>query len=371
MHIGFDAKRAFLNNTGLGNYSRFTINALCRSYPDNQYSLFTPSTGNDQLYIPPGACNTIVPGNLWKGGLKSYWRTYGLPRLLSREKINLYHGLSNELPFGMDKTGARSVVTIHDLIFLRHPELYRAIDRRIYQKKVNYAVKAADRIIAISRQTRDDLVELTGADPDKIRVVYQGCNPWFYDKVSDDVKQSLRVKYNLPEQFLLYVGTIEPRKNLLQIIKAMHLSSIEIPLVAVGGKTPYYNQIQQYIEENNITNIQFYQRIENQDLPGVYQMAEAFVYPSSYEGFGIPVLEALNSGIPVVTSRGGCLEETAGNGALLVDPMNTEELGTAINRVLSDNKLRQQLVRDGKKHALSFREEKTIASLYEVYQELM
>jgi glycosyltransferase involved in cell wall biosynthesis len=371
MRIGFDAKRAFSNNTGLGNYSRTIINALCRHFPENEYSLYTPSHDKESIYVPPENATVELPANPWSRQLKSYWRTFGISKQLVKEQIDIYHGLSNEIPVGIDKTGVKSVVTIHDLIFMRKPELYARIDRRIYEKKVRNAVESADRIIAISNQTREDLLELFKADEKKIKVIYQGCNPWFYNMEKEEVRNKIKEKYNLPSKYLLYIGTIEERKDLLSIIRAIHENRIEVPLVAIGRKTPYYAKVKNYIDKHHVGNIHFHHHIENSDLPAIYQQAEAFIYPSHYEGFGIPVLEALNSGIPVITSRGGCLEETAGKGALLIDPGNAGQLGEAITRVLDDQALRQKLIKAGLEHALRFREEETVPELIQLYQDCL
>lgn len=371
MRIGFDAKRAFSNNTGLGNYSRTIINALCRHFPENEYSLYTPSQGKKSIYVPPDNTRVALPSTPWSIQLKSYWRTFGLSKQLEKENIEIYHGLSNEIPVGIDKTGVKSVVTIHDLIFMRQPGLYAPVDRRIYEKKVRNAVKSADRIIAISNQTRTDLLELFNADEKKIKVIYQGCNPWFYNKVKEESRNKIMKKYKLPSSYLLYIGTIEERKDLLSIIRAIHQNRIEIPLVAIGRKTPYYLKVKNYINKHHVGNIHFHHHIENSDLPAIYQQAKAFIYPSHYEGFGIPVLEALNSGIPVITSRGGCLEETAGKGALLIDPGDASQLGEAITRVVDDQALRQNLIKAGMEHALRFREEETIPELIKLYQDCL
>lgn len=369
MHIAFDAKRAFLNNTGLGNYSRTMINALRQTYPQNSYSLYTPSEGENRLYSAPPGTNVRLPGTFFHKKFKGFWRTTGISAQLKKDGVEMYHGLSNEIPSGLGKQKISSVVTIHDLIFMRLPELYPAADRAIYRKKTRHAVKNADRIIAVSRQTGDDLIELLGADPDRVRVVGQGCNPWFYEKAGAETLERTRKKYDLPDQYLLYVGTIEERKNLLMIIRALHEHGIDIPLVAVGRKTGYFDKIRDYMNENDVKNVVFLHEIENHDLPAIYQQASIFIYPSSYEGFGIPVLEALNSGIPVITSKGGCLEETAGDGGLLVEPGNPDPLAEAIRQVLDDSTLAQSLVEQGKQHARKFRLENIIPELYNVYNE--
>jgi glycosyltransferase involved in cell wall biosynthesis len=371
MRIGFDAKRAFNNASGLGNYSRYTINGLARYYPDNEYRLYTTGLSGKINYQPPKGASIILPQGLAARAFKSYWRSVSLGKHLRHDGIDLFHGLSNELPLHIRRSGVKSVVTIHDLIFIVLPELYQSIDRKFYLKKTRSAIEAADRIVAISSQTRKDLVEILGADEKKIRVVYQGCHPWFYKPLSEEARREARKRFGLPEHYVLYVGTIEKRKNLLEIVKAMHQGKINLPLVAVGRKTPYFDEVKAYITKYNIQHVYFHDFVSSNDLPAFYQLAELFVYPSSYEGFGIPVLEALNSEVPVITSRGGCLEETAGPGGILVDPGDTGELSHAIQHALEDQALRKELVVKGKQHALKFREDETIPALYAVYEELM
>ncbi len=367
MKIAFDAKRAFNNASGLGNYSRYTIASLCQQYPKNNYLLYTPTLQSKVEFQPPSGTEIAMPNGLLAKQFKSYWRSVGLTKRLKNDNIDLYHGLSNELPIGIQKSGIKSVVTIHDLIFMRLPELYKSFDRKVYLKKTKNAVSEADQIIAISKQTEQDMLELLNADEKKINIIYQGCHPWFYDTLEKAILEETRLKYNLPQQYLLYVGTIEKRKNLLKIIQALHKGRIDIPLVAVGKKTPYMDEIHRYIQENEIKNVTFIHYIPNNDLPAVYQLAHAFVYPSSYEGFGIPVLEALNSRIPVITSRGGCLEETAGDGGVFVNPEDSDEMINTITSVIENEELRQKLIKNGSKHALKFRAENTIPQLFGVY----
>jgi len=290
---------------------------------------------------------------------------------LNKDGIELFHGLSNELPSGIHRSGIRSVITIHDLIFMEHPELYPSVSRRIYQWKVRYGTHVANRIIAASNQTRDDIVRHLDVDESRIRVVYQGCHRQFYSRVGEETMKRIQQQFALPSEYLLYVGTVEERKNLLRIIEALHEGNIDFPLVVVGRKTSYFSRVAQYIERQGISNISFLDQVQASDLPAIYQASAGFIYPSSYEGFGIPVIEALNSGIPVITSRGGCLEETAGKGGLLIDPHNRDEMIQAIRQVLEESALRDRLIREGGAHAMKFREEQTIPSLYKVYLECM
>lgn len=371
MRIGFDAKRAFNNYSGLGNYSRYVISSIGRFYPENECILYTPGIADSKLFNKPESAVIGKPGNeIWRRS-GSLWRSFRLTNRLKKDGIDLYHGLSNELPYGIDKSIVKSVITIHDLIFMELPGLYKPFNRKIYERKVRYGARAANRIIAASEQTKQDIIRFLDVDETRIRVVYQGCHRQFYNRVTTESMQNIRQKFALPGEYLLYVGTVEERKNLLKIVQALHEGSIDFPLVVVGKKTTYFNRVKQYIERSGLSNVYFLDQVQASDLPAVYQGSTGFIYPSSYEGFGIPVIEALNSGVPVITSRGGCLEETAGKGGLLIDPLNQEEMIHAIRQVLEKSSLRDRLIREGRAHALKFREEQTIPSLYNVYLECM
>jgi len=195
MRIGFDAKRAFLNTSGLGNYSRNTINALHRFSKNNQYVLYTPKI-KDGLFENYNQFEVHSPENPLEKLFKSVWRSYSAKRLKNHQ-IELFHGLSNELPKGIHKTNIPSVVTIHDLIFMRFPQFYKAIDRKIYYSKVKYACNSAQKIIAISQQTKEDIVRFFDVNPNKIEVVYQSVSPVFFESTNTE---NLRSKYNILNQ---------------------------------------------------------------------------------------------------------------------------------------------------------------------------
>jgi glycosyltransferase involved in cell wall biosynthesis len=371
MRIGFDAKRAFFNYSGLGNYSRNIILYLQKFYPGHSYHLYVPRrrqgieerlSENQQVHFPES----------WMGKkLSSFWRSYWLPGRLEKDGIDLYHGLSNEIPFGIHKKNIKTVVTIHDLIFLRYPHWYNPIDRRIYLRKSRYSCRVAGRIIAISEQTRRDIVEFYGIHPDRIDVVYQGCDPAYYEEVSEEQRKEIRLKYGLPSDYLLNVGTIEKRKNLMVLVQALHSRSIDMPLVVVGRPTSYADEAKDYIREHRMEHIFFLEHVPNEDLPALYQSSSLFIYPSQFEGFGIPVMEALNSGTPVITSKGGCFAEAGGEHSLYVEPGNADELGVAILKVLNDSDLRKTMIYKGQEHALKFREEIIAKNIFEVYEKIL
>jgi len=344
MKIGFDAKRAFLNVSGLGNYSRNTINALHRFSPDNQFVLYTPKI-TDDLFENYNQFEIVSPKNSIFKIYKAFWRNFLVSRQLEKKNIDLFHGLSNELPNGIHKTNVPSVVTIHDLIFIRYPEFYKTIDRKIYFNKVKYACSSAKKIIAISGQTKEDIVRFFDVDSNKIEVVYQPVSPVFFER--NDVEQ-LREKYNLREKFILSVGTHEPRKNQLSILKAIQSEKLDIQIVFVGKTTSYTKKLTKYITAHKMQNqVNFLNDISENDLAGLYQLANLSVYISFFEGFGLPVIEAMASGCPVITSNVSCLPETAGEAAVLCAPSNFEELGKQIRTLLENKNIRNELIAKG------------------------
>ncbi|RYU90230.1 glycosyltransferase family 1 protein [Mucilaginibacter terrigena] len=370
MKIGYDAKRAFLNSTGLGNYSRWLIKLLASRYPQNTYYLYSPKIRPgkwpDLLRLIKNVI-TILPK---PGVLTSLWRTKGVVKNLSNDGIDIYHGLSHELPLGITTPGIKSVVTIHDLIFMRFPQYFGLISRAIYKLKVAYACKTANIIIAISQKTKQDLVELLDIAPDKIEVVYQNCDEIFKAPCSDEKKQEIIKKYNLPGKFILSVGTIEERKNLGLLIEALPLIN-DIKVVVVGRHTAYASAVKAQLAKLNITNqVVFLDKVEFADLPVIYQLADVFVYPSKYEGFGIPVLEALNSGVPVIAATGSCLEEAGGPGSLYVNPDDAAGLAEKIALVLTDNPLREKMIADGKEYSRNFDDDKLAAQMMHLYKNL-
>ena len=371
MRIGFDGKRAFFNGTGLGNYSRSTVRILAEQRPENEYVLFSPKAGSRVGFVPPEGVSTLLPGPFGRL-LPSVWRSYGMASAIRRSGVELYHGLSHELPCDIGRAGVRSVVTVHDLIFVRRPELYKPFDRAIYTRKYRRSCRQADRIIAISRQTRDDLIELWSIDPQKIDVVYQGCSPIFCRRVGEEQREAVRRKYDLPGEYLLSVGSIEARKNLMLTVQAMAERRLDIRLVAVGRRTPYSDSILRYAEEKGISDrIRFIHNAAFEDLPAIYQMSRLLVYVSFYEGFGIPILEAFSSGIPVITTRGGVFAETGGDAACYVDPCSVAEMGDALDRILSDEELRQGMIARGLVHAERFSEPRIASDLMRVYEKTL
>lgn len=302
---------------------------------------------------------------------------------LRRLKIDLYHGLSNEIPIDLHHVGTKSIVTIHDLIFERFPEQYTRIDAAIYRKKFQYACKHADKIIAISRQTKKDIIEFYQTPEERISVCYQSCNPAFGKHVTQEEKKKVKEMYNLPDQFFLYVGSVIERKNLLNICKAMFLlrDEMDIPLVVIGDGKKYKQQVKDYILQNSLEkkiiflsenpgakkSEQFQTAI---DFPAIYQSAIALIYPSFFEGFGIPVLEALWSRLPVITSNVSCLPEAGGDASYYVNPSNAEEIAEGMKKIYRDIPFTTELKEKGWQHAQKFTQYKCADAVMEVYKSL-
>ncbi|MDR1864942.1 MAG: glycosyltransferase family 4 protein [Bacteroidales bacterium] len=374
MIIGFDAKRAFANYTGLGNYSRYVINNLSAYCPGHRYRLYAPKDtrhadlaelrrqDNITTAFPKGI-NRIFP---------SVWRTKNMVADLLRDKVQLYHGLSNELPLGLKKAGIRSVVTIHDLIFLRYPGYYKPIDRAIYIRKFKYACREADHIVTVSECTRRDVVSFFGVNPKKVSIIYQGCDASFHVPVPDTEKRRVREKYRLPDTYMLNVGTVEARKNLLLAVKALLHLDASIHLVAVGRETAYAAQIKSFVAANGLEErVHLFSGVPLSDLPAMYQSASVFVYPSFYEGFGIPVIEALYSGVPVVAAIGSCLLEAGGPHSMYVSPENDRALAETVGKILSNEALRNKMIAEGKKHTIRFDDQLLAEQMIQLYQRIL
>jgi len=338
MRIGFEAKRLFLNNRGLGNYARNLLYGLEKYYPSNDYFLYTPQISNE--YVSPSLLNSEninlrTPQGFSKR-ISSYWRSYKLGAVSQKDHLNVFHGLSQELPKDIKKNAAKSIVTIHDMIFLRHPEFYKPIDRWIYYQKVKFAVHNADLVIAVSEQTKYDLIEEFTIQEDRIKVIYQSCNEVFYNKRSAREIDEVKRKWLLPDQFLLYVGALNENKNVKIILDALNIlkGQVDLPLVVVGQGNDYKHKMLDYARHNNLQEqLIFASELgipSPTELSSFYQMAAVFIYPSFYEGFGIPILEARFSGTPVIASNSSCLSEAGGQSTSYFDPGNAEELASLL-----------------------------------------
>ncbi|WP_455110053.1 glycosyltransferase family 4 protein [Porphyromonas sp.] len=376
MNIAFDAKRITNNATGLGNYSRFVLEALTEYRPENRYLLYSPSIGRPELYrelLEHRSVQLHTPHRAlaFLGG--SLWRNYSIPRLVREAKVDLFHGLSNELPLGLYRAQrVGTVVTIHDLAFIRYPQYYKPIDRLLYRRKYGASARAADHVITVSEQTRRDVIDIFGVEEERVTTVYQGCSERFAQIQPEEVaaaRQALR----LPQRYMLFVGSIEERKNLLLAVEALaQLQDKELHLVAVGRRTPYVQQVLDRARRLGVmSRLHLLHQVGATYLPGIYGGAEVFIYPSRFEGFGIPIIEALNAGIPVIGATGSCLEEAGGPTSLYTDPDNADMLASLIDRVLIDISLRRLMIDEGRSYVERFTPKRIARDLSQVYEQVM
>lgn len=353
MKIGYDAKRIFHNASGLGNYSRDLVRILATYYPKNSYHLYNPKKQKLNRWKP--LPNTIEkqPKGIWRY-FHSLWRQGPIVRQLKNDGIDVFHGLSGELPKGLR---IPSIVTVHDLIFVHYPELYNPIDVYIHKRKVKHAVKKATKVVAISEQTKADLIRFTGVAEHKISVIYQGCHHAFKNKFSKEKRAEIRKTFGLPEKFVLYVGTLEERKNALSIAKALKDSNHH--MVFVGKAKAYGKKLKTFVLEHQLQDrVVFIDQISIEELAGVYQCATVFCYPSFYEGFGIPIIEALYSGVPVITSKGGCFSEAGGVSSVYIDPKDKKQLQEAIEELFAESyTLRKKRIAEGLVHVQKFNDD--------------
>lgn len=370
--VGFDGKRAVQNMTGLGNYSRLVAGVLSARYPSGRYVLLVPRRcdnprleplllrENVELYTPEGAITKRLGG---------WWRSVEMVHDWPRLGLDIYHGLSNEIPLTSGLAPCPTVVTIHDLIWRRFPSDYPAVDRVLYEQKYRRSARLATRVIAISERTKADMIADWGIDPAKIDVIYQGCDPMFSRAVTLDEKAAVRKKYNLPKKYIVTVGTVQGRKNQLLSVKGLHGLPADVKLVIAGGAHEGYRaEIDRYIKENRLGDrVVWLSSVPLTDLPALYSCALFSSYTSRYEGFGIPVIESLSVSTPVVACTGSCLEEAGGNGALYVGPDDVEGYIEAAGSLIENAWLRDKLAEQGQRHIKRFNEADFATSIMKTY----
>jgi glycosyltransferase involved in cell wall biosynthesis len=369
LRIGFDAKRLFNNDTGLGNYSRTLVRGLKENYPQHEYHLFSPRlrrTDETADFFSSGF--TLIAPESIPGPL---WRSFLMKRDIANASLDIYHGLSNELPYGIDTVSVCSIVTIHDLIFRFHPEDYPRIDRLIYEAKFRYACEKSHRIIAVSESTKRDIVSQYGVSEEKISVVYQTCDDRFRREIGEEEIETALSRYKLPPRYLLYVGTVNRRKNLFSIVLAMRQvkDTVPLPLVVIGGGRGYKLEVQKYVQDHGMQGcVLFAPHVDPTDLPAVYRRAAMVILPSRYEGFGLPIIEALMCRVPVITSRASSLPEVAGPGAWYCEVDKPESIAEGIIRIVRSPEYARQLGEEGYLHVQRFNRADISRNLMAVYE---
>ncbi len=367
MLIGIDASRAATRErTGTENYSINLIRHLLALESSHRYRLYfnrPPTVELCGATVPP--CAAIVA--LFPMTADLELRVMPFPRLwthlrlsweMARQPPDVLFVPAHVLPFVHPRS---SVVTVHDLGYLYYPGTHQLLDRLYLDLSTRYNARAASRVIAVSRATKDDLVQHCGIEPDKITVVYSGCDETMQPVEDEATVERVKARYGIRGDYLLYVGTLQPRKNLGRLLEAYTMvmkraKRDETPCLVIAGRKGWlYDHVFQQVERLGLeTEVIFPGYVPQNDLPALLSGARLFVFPSLYEGFGLPVLEAMACGTPVLCSNVSSLPEVAGNAALLVDPLDVESMAEAMNRLLQDEGLRAQLVERGLRQVRQF-----------------
>jgi glycosyltransferase involved in cell wall biosynthesis len=375
MRVAIDYTAAIYQAAGVGRFVRSLVKALAELDRENEYVLVyaDPPAGVTPTF--PEAPNFVrwrvpVPDR----ALTILWHRIGLPLPIDliTGRVDVFHSPDFVMP---PVLRAAKVLTVHDLAFLLHPECADAGLRRYLEKTVPRSVARSDFILADSEHTKDDLICLLGVAQDKIDVVPGGVDPEFTPAHGADRMEEMRSRISGGYPYILNVGMIEPRKNLERLIEAFEIlkSHHHLPhrLVLAGKKGWLSDGIYRRAERSPMTSdILFPGFISEQDLPLLYGAADLFVFPSLYEGFGLPPLEAMASGVPVVVSRSSSLPEVVGDAAQMARPESAEELSEAMARVLTDEGLRTSMVARGIQQSARFTWEAAARKMLDVYLRL-
>ncbi len=371
IHIGLNAHLLSLSQSyrgaGISWYIFNLLKNLAQVSPDFCYSAFL----SDRAFREPSLALRLSRLPTRRPMVRILWEQFIQPLALRRTGVDLLHALAYVAPLAAP---CPFVVTVYDLSFLRYPEAFRPFNRWYLQQFTANSVKRAKAIIAISESTRQDVINLLGAPPERVQTIYCGADEQFRVLAAPEVA-AFKAARGLPDTFILFLGTLEPRKNVDGLIRAYarwrEWQPDAPPLIIAGGKGWYYGQIFGLVEQLNLTEtVRFADYVPQSELSLWYNAASLFVYPSHFEGFGLPVLEAMACGTPVITSTVSSLPEVAGTdgAARLVNPANTEALAEAMSQVMADADLRAAMSQRGLARAAGFRWDKNARETVEVYK---
>lgn len=367
MRIGIDTRLSHYVRGGISNYALHLLQALAMLDAESDYIVL--HSRKDHHPLRPGPNFRPVPCWTPPHHRLECW-TLGLE--IARLRLDLLHSPDFIPPaFGY----RRSVITVHDLNFIHYPQFLTAESRRHYNRQIGWAVRRADHILADSHATKADLVALLGVPTEKITVVHLAADPSFHPLPAEEARR-VAVRYDLTPGYLLFVGTLEPRKNVLGLLQAYRLllerRVTTAPLVLVGGKGWLYDEIFQHVATLGLSDqVRFIHNVPDDDLPGLYNAASVLALPSFYEGFGLPALEALSCGTPVVVANRASLPEVVGETGLLVNPDDPEAIAQALARVMTDGALRARLRELGPAQAARFTWERTARETLAVYRTVL
>jgi glycosyltransferase involved in cell wall biosynthesis len=357
-------------NAGSSAYIYHLLQRLSALPTNHQFYVFTnagpaalPFMSPPRFRLIGSRIKTEKPSN------RVLWEQLGLPVQMARTRLDLVHGTLNVLPLARCVPG---VVTIHDVSFLLFPERFLPAKRRYLATFTRLSARGARRVVVSSQNTGRDVVRLLGVDEKRVEVVYLGVEDRLRTRPAPDALQRFREHYHLPEQFFLYVGTLEPRKNLVRLVEAYaqaRRAGVEWPLVLAGGKGWMYEEIFQKVQDLQLGAwVHFPGYVLHEELPLWYNAASVFVYPSLYEGFGLPVAEAMACGCPVLTAQNSSLPEVAGGAAILVDGEDTMALARSLVQLAGDAQVRADLRARGLIQSAKFDWRATAAQMIRIYE---
>lgn len=373
MRIGVNALQLTTRNSGVGQYIYHMVSSLLSISTDQFYIYLSRGNTRPEWLARPDVKIKEILFSKEQVAFRNLYELFYYGLDLRKDDISLFWSPDTKIP--LLTPNIPLVITSYDLAIFREPETYQ-LSRVLYWRKLfKRAIQRSSCVVAISNTTRDDLIELMHVPPQKIRVIYCGVNPRFRSIKDGDILEHVRMKYGLPKNFLLFVGLFSPRKNIAGILKAFAIlkDKFKIPhyLVMVGEKGWRYQADLELVNSLGLEKeVVFPGYIEDDDLPAVYNIADVFVFPSLYEGFGLPVLEAMACGTPVVTSNVSALPEVVGEAGILVNPYNHEEIASGVYRLLSDKKLSSELIRVGLERSGQFTWEKAAREMLTVFREL-
>ncbi|MGH7582338.1 MAG: glycosyltransferase family 4 protein [Gemmatimonadales bacterium] len=371
--IGFDAVRAFRNRTGLGNYARGVLRALRQRDPALEMHLYSPWRPRQEFAGLPAELGAMIHLPAERAGRSrgSLWREFRAGRAAARDGVRLFHGLSNVIPRDLPRSGVPGIVTIHDLIFEQAPHLFRPIDRWSYRRRFRWSATHAAAVVADSHHTSRDLVRRYHLDPTRITVIPPPRDLRFAAQPAPDEAERMRVKYRLPPRFLLSVGTLEPRKNqrvLIEAIAKLGAGAPE-PLVLIGRDGGSESALRTEAAALGVADrVWIETAVESGDLAIVMRDAAVFLYPSRMEGFGMPIVEALSAGVPVVAANGGHLDDAAGPDSRYVSPDDAGAWAEAIAGILGDPAAADRMRTAGLAHAAAFDPRPVADALLSLYR---
>ncbi len=366
MHIGIDARLPFYQMGGISQYILHLLPALAAQDGANQYSVFHMR--------PDGRDYTPTAANFARRNLLTpchhRLERWALGAELLPHRLDVLHSPD----FIPPQWGAKQrVITVHDLNFIYYPEFLTRESMRYYADQIAWAVQTADHISADSHATRHDLIQHLHVPPDKVTTVHLAANPLYAEPVTETAVAQTLSHYRLPRGFILFVGTLEPRKNIPFLLRAYQAlrtqHRVDVPLLLIGRKGWLYEEIFHTLAELRLQDqVRHLEQVNDHQLAHLYHAAGVLVTPSHYEGFGLPALEALHCGCPVIVSNRGSLPEIAGRAGLTLDVLDEEEWTTALYDVLTDDQLREDMIRKGHAQAQTFSWGKAAAATRHLYR---